>query len=98
MQSSSPKSPRQKLDPQTRIALEDETLTGEVQVLVRLSQNLPEDASELLKAAGFAVRSRLGTVLSGLTEAVNLLRVAALPFVQGVEASRQLHQEQGRRS
>ena len=93
MQPRPPKSARQKLDPQTRIALDEETLTGAVEVLLRLALDPPANASDQLEAAGLAVRSHLGAVLSGRTEAANLLRVAALPFVQGVEVSRQLHQE-----
>lgn len=82
-----------KLDVSTRRSLAEGELQGDVEVLLRTTGRLSTEACRELRDQGLAMRTQVGTVISGVADAANLLRIADLPFVEQIEGPKRLFSE-----
>jgi hypothetical protein len=83
-----------KLDARTRSALEADAAGGPWELVIGLAAAVTPDQLRELEAAGLALYSRSGTVISGRVEdQAALRRVLEAGFVRRAELARPLHQE-----
>jgi hypothetical protein len=83
----------QKFDARSRQAVEEGTLRGDVEFQLRAEAPLQPRDIKQLQAAGGRLYSTVGSLASGVAEAGRVTAVAALPFVEQIELSKDLFAE-----
>jgi hypothetical protein len=83
----------QKFDPRSRQAVEEGTLHGDVEFQLRAGAPLDDADLKSLARTGFRLYSTVGPLASGVAEADRVTAVAALPFVEQIELSKDLFAE-----
>lgn len=82
----------EKLDPYSRVLLEDGLPAGGVEVTVRLTR--PDEAAQQVERAGLRLHARVGDILVGhVANAADLKQIAAQDCVEEVQVSRPLYGE-----
>jgi hypothetical protein len=83
----------QKFDARSRQAVEEGRLRGDVEFQLRAGAPLDDANLKSLARAGCRLYSTVGPLASGVAEAGKVTAVAALPFVEQIELSKDLFAE-----
>jgi len=84
-----------KLNARARIQLATGELPEDLEVMLRLKSELTAEQEQALSDAGCELKSRAGNVVVARSPRDCLQRLANYPFVERIDVSQQLHQEDG---
>jgi len=82
-----------KLDARAQIQIATGELGDDLEVMLRLDEDLTNDQQRSLENAGCTFKSAHGKVVIGQSKRIALEDIAELDFVQRIEVSRTLYQE-----